>query len=89
MPRTRYVRAGSLAEYLHDNTPGSSPRVEIEKDDLLPRSKPHLPIDERYGEAGADQRGADVRVPVVVVPGFLVQVTSVLGSDLLKRALRS
>src|SRR2546428_3313862 len=46
--------------------------VELEEDDLLPRSQSGTAVDDREGEARSEERGADVAVAVSVVPPALV-----------------
>src|SRR3989442_10061878 len=48
--------------------------VELEEDDLLPRSQSGTAVDDREGEARSEERGADVAVAVSVVPTALVPV---------------
>src|SRR2546428_2920562 len=48
--------------------------VELEEDDLLPRSQSGTAVDDREGEARSEERGADVAVAVSVVPLALVPV---------------
>src|SRR3989442_8236676 len=48
--------------------------VELEEDDLLPRSQSGTAVDDREGEARCEERGADVAVAVSVVPPALVPV---------------
>src|SRR3989442_15427469 len=42
--------------------------VELEEDDLLPRSQSGTAVDDREGEARSEERGADVAVAVSGVP---------------------
>src|SRR2546422_6475664 len=48
--------------------------VELEEDDLRPRSQGGPGVDDREGEARSEERGADVGVAVSVVPPALVPV---------------
>src|SRR5213080_1953467 len=48
--------------------------VELEEDDLLPRSQSRAAVDNRECEAWSEERGADMAVAVSVVPPALVPV---------------
>src|SRR2546428_11107409 len=48
--------------------------VELEEDDLLPRSQSRAAVDNRECKAWSEERGADMAVAVSVVPPALVPV---------------
>lgn len=75
----------SGADDLHDDAAMPWPRVEVDENDLLPRSQRHGPVDHRHGEARTEQRRANVRVAVVIVPRPFVKIVAVFGRDSLER----
>ena len=70
-----------FADDLADDVAGSGSGVEVDEDNLLPGTECELGVDEGDGEGRAQERGADVGVAVVVVPGLFVLVEVVLGCE--------
>ena len=86
--RWAYPRAFSLADELNDQIPFARTGVEIHIDDLLPLSQNQPPAGEGDGQRRAEQRGAQVRVAVAVVPGGVVGALPPGGQKLLEHPLQ-
>ena len=61
------------------------PVVEVQQDDLLPRSQNHSPRPDRERARRADERAAQVGKAVAVLPSVVMVVSVVLGRQLLQR----
>lgn len=68
-----------MAHDLADDASLSGAGVEVDQDDLLPGAEGELAFNEGDDEGRAEQGGSDVRVAIVVLPGFFVFVACVLG----------
>jgi len=76
-----------IPHHLANDRPPPTPRVEIHQDDLLPGPKNQAPAFNRHGKGGPQQRGPDVGVPVIIVPGLLVLIAGGPGRDALESRL--
>ena len=66
----------------------SKAKGKIDEDRLLVFAGEQAAVAEWEGQAGADQRGADMGMAVVVVPGLLVLVADVVGNQPLESLLQ-
>jgi len=71
----------SLSHHLDDDLTPPRPYVKFHEYDLLPGAEGEDSALERDREARAYERSLDVRPTVVVVPGLLVLVVDVFGSN--------
>jgi len=71
----------SITSNRKNNIPTSGSIVEIDQNDLLPRSKEQASVRDRNGQGGTKQRRADVREAISIAPPGVVSIVLLFGYE--------